>query len=276
MIEQRNLVIVRAGTRSLHNTWLDRNASRTWDLLICPYEEILATPGQGVIVCNTVPGPKWTGLKRLLTQWQGWREYRYILLADDDLFATQNTWTRFFDRCVHYDAKLAQPALTQGSYFSHLVTLRCPEFVARRVSYIEVMMPCFAVDVLAALLDTLDLTKTGSGWAIDSLWAKRLRYDRLFIMDETPVLHTRPVASAYANQLKAIYAESAEILREYNVPKVYKTFSGFLADARELKEGDPAFLYHLFRGYQWVFDERPDRFTRMLKLQLTPFDPDKW
>jgi hypothetical protein len=267
----KDLIIVRAGMRSLHNTWLDPNIPRTWDLLVSPYEEIPQTQGTGVFVSEIIRPFKWAAVKLLLNKWQGWRDYRYVLLADDDLFARQETWSHFFDRCAHYGAKLAQPALTEDSFFSHGITLRNTEFVARRVSYVEVMMPCFSADVLAQLLGTLDLSESGSGWGLDFLWAKQLGYKNLFVIDETPVLHTRPICSNYPDLLKTYRGELAKIIRDYQVPWILKTFSGFMADGREIAENHATFLYHLFRGYERVFERNPNRFDEMIKLQLVAF-----
>jgi hypothetical protein len=151
--------------------------------------------------------------------------------------------------------------------------MHCTEFVSRRVGYVEVMTPCFATDVLAELLKTLELSETGSGWGLDFVWAKRLRYQQLFVIDETAVLHTRPVASAYTERLKQFSAEALKIMRKHQAPKILKSFSGFRSDGSEINEGDRTFLYRLFHGYERIFAEKPERFTEMLKLQLTPFDP---
>jgi hypothetical protein len=269
----KDLIIVRAGTRSLHNSWLDRNAPRPWDLLVCPYEEIPSPSGDGVFVSEIIKPLKWASLKILLKEWQGWRDYRYVLLADDDLFASQATWSRFFECCVHYGVQLAQPALMHGSYFSHGLTMRNTEFVARRVSYVEVMMPCFRADALAQLAETLDLTESGSGWGLDFLWAKRLDYKNLFVVDETPVLHSRPAHSNYPDRIQKYRAELATIVRDNQLPWTLKTFSGFLAGGEEIPENEGTFLYRLFRGYEWLFQQNPKRFEEMARLQLMAGDP---
>jgi hypothetical protein len=64
-----------------------------------------------------------------------------------------------------------------------------------------------------------------------------------------------------------------KIMSEHHAPKILKSFSGFLSDGREVKESNHTFLYRLFHGYERVFAERPERFQKMLQLQLKPFDP---
>src|SRR5262245_36371029 len=66
----KDLIIVRAGKRSLHHTWLDRdNSPRSWELLVCPYEEIPPQPAgvNGLLVSEVVPAPaKYAALRMLL------------------------------------------------------------------------------------------------------------------------------------------------------------------------------------------------------------------
>lgn len=269
----KDLIVVRAGPGSLHQTWLGNDKPRSWDLFVCPYEEIASavifTPA--VIIGEVIPGAKWAGLRALLNKWQGWRNYRYVMLADDDLSADCDTWARFFDNCARYGAKLAAPGLTHDSPFNHPMTISNSEFVARRVSFIEIMMPCFRVDVLSDLLATLDLTDTGWGWGLDLLWAKRLRYKDMFVIDETPVVHTRPVDMNCNAELQDRCSEELRrIIRENNLPWALKTLSGFDAAGAEITENDPLFLYRLYRGYDRLFARYPKRFEQTFRQQITP------
>lgn len=265
----RDLIIVRAGRRSLHHTWLDPNEPRSWDLLISPYEEIPAPTGD-VLISEIIDAPaKWKGLRILLNEWQAWRSYRYILLADDDLLATQQTWSRFFARCAQLGAKLAQPGLLETSFFSHSLTVRNLEFIARRVSFVEVMMPCFRGDVLAELIATFDLSPSGEGWGLDLLWPKKLGYQDVFVIDETPVLHTRKMRSHGDPELqRRLDGEMLKILKDNQVPWLMKTFAGILPGGEEIVEGHESFLYRLFRGYERIFAQDPKRFNEMIQLQL--------
>ncbi len=271
----KDLIVVRAGNRSLHQSWLDRNSdARGWDLLVCPYEELAAKPpsAAGVLVSTVIAAPaKYKALTILLQSWPEWRNYRYVALADDDVLASQETWSRFFARTAQLGAKLAQPALLEASYFSHSVTVRNTEFVARRVSFVEAMTPCFRVDVLAELLPTFELSASGEGWGLDFLWPKMLGYNDVLVIDETPVLHTRPLRShsdpALHNRLNG---EMSRIMRDHHVPFLLKTFAGILPNGEEIAEGHAAFLYRLFRGYERVFAQDPRRFDEMIRLQLMP------
>ena len=94
------MIIVRAGTGSLHRSWVDPQIPRTWDLFVCPYEDIPRPPKEanGWLSSDIIAGPKFTGLRVLLQEWQGWRDYRYVVLADDD----------FLQFLLHHTAVIAE------------------------------------------------------------------------------------------------------------------------------------------------------------------------
>jgi hypothetical protein len=267
----KDLIIVRAGTRSLHTAWLDPGKARNWDLFICPSEALPPPPAgaAGLLVSQAVPGTKWEGLKLLLHKWQGWREYRYVMLADEDLYAPQNTWSRFFERCAAGAAKLAQPAFAEDAPYRHWVTVRNSEFKVRRVSCVDAAMPCFRADALAALLPTFDLSTTG--WGLDFMWGHRLDYKDVFVIDETPVISTRPFN---VDRDPALHQAAQEALnrfmRDNKVPWLLKTFSGTHLSGLELAATHEAFLYRLFRGYENMFERNPKRIEEMFRLQLAP------
>src|SRR3954471_13648236 len=100
----RNLVIARVGATSLHRQWLDPETPRTRDLRLCPFQPV-AEPAEGI------PGPKWAGVRELLNAWDGWREYDYIWLPDDDIATTQVTINRLFDVAATVGLDLFAPAL---------------------------------------------------------------------------------------------------------------------------------------------------------------------
>jgi hypothetical protein len=163
---------------------------------VSPYRELSsALAYSGAIRGDLVPGLKFAALRDVLVKWSGWRRYKYVILADDDLIVPPGTWTRFLDRAAQYGAALAAPALLGGSVASHPVTLQAPRCAARRTEFIEIMMPCFRMGVLAKLLDTFELSPSGIGWGLDYVWARRLDYTDIFVIDETPVAHRRPSAN---------------------------------------------------------------------------------
>ena len=176
------------------------------------------------------------------------------LLADDDLFAMPGTWSKFFDRVAKYNARIAAPALTEDSFFSFGFTIRNTAFVARRVSYIEMMAPCFRIDTLTELAPTFGLaTEMGNGWGLDYLWAQRLKHQDLFIIDETPVTHSRPgsfTPERFAAGQKELLRISGCSFGQW----VQKSYAGIGKSGEEMRETDPRFLDLLMQGYRTLFE----------------------
>lgn len=251
----RSIVVLRAGPSSLHPSWVEGGPERGWDLLLCPYAEngFASDPARGVSLGPVRPGAKWTGLRELLTGWDGWRDYDYVLLPDDDIIAPEATWTEFFARCRALDARLAAPALEPGSFQSHLVTMRNESFDARRVGFVEIMTPCFRTDVLAELLPTLALSETGWGWGLDLLWPKLLGYEGLYTIDATPVLHTRPVGLDRGGALGArVLAEMQGIVARHGLEWVHRCFAGILPSGEVMDAEAAGFLEAYVAGYWYL------------------------
>lgn len=267
-MQKKNLIIVRAGKRSLHPHWVEPGSERSFDVLVSPYEEE-ASRGpeiEGVTYAEVMTEPKWHSLHKLLQQWRGWEEYDYIMLADDDVFARQDVFEAFFKLCRQSDASLAQPALSEYSYFSHLITVRNRSFSARKVTYVEVMLPCFRVDVLRDLLHTFTESKTGLGWGLDALWAKRLNYEGLYIMDDTAVHHTMPVGQRYPEMRQTLLDEQQAIFDKFDCQAMFKTLVGYKVRGN-MAHTHPAFLHILLRGFETVLDTNPKLITNFFILQ---------
>lgn len=268
----RNLIIVRPGAASLHQCWVDRGHDRSFDLLLCPYgaTSFVSEPEHGIYVGATHAGLKWAGLKTLLHEWQGWRDYEYIALVDDDILASQADWIRFFDICAKVKARLAQPTLTQDSYFSHVITLQNKSYILRETTYVECMMPCFHRDGLADLLPTLAESPSGSGWGLEHLWAKRLGYKDIWIIDAVPMRHTRPVGGAYQARKAEFTEEYRNIVRNHDAPALMRSLSGYMQKGQKVEKVDgdnPDFLRLYLSGYWDLVKDNSTLFWRILKAQ---------
>jgi hypothetical protein len=270
----RDLIIARCGTNSLHPAWVEGQPDRTWDLYLCPYQPVpfQTDASAGVMVGEVIPGQKWTGLRALLRGWDGWTDYRYVMLADDDLLAPPEIWSEFFHICKSIGAKLAQPALTPDSFFFYPLTMKNLRFERRRVGFVEIMAPCFRVDVLQDLLPTLDLTETGFGWGLDTLWPKLLAYEDIHIVDRTPIRHTRPVGTARDPEaLAAGIREEAFIRERYDCRTLRHCFEGTSLDGRTLSGKSIGFWKNFINGYFYLYNIRRKYFRRALQAQLDVF-----
>ena len=129
-----SLVVVRCGRRSLHGAWLLRGARRRFDVWLAPYEEI-PTSDEAPAFARAIPGPKWSGLARLLEDEPAWRRYDRVWLPDDDVDADAATVERLFDASEALEAAIAAPALAPDSQYSHVLTLANASFRLRATTF---------------------------------------------------------------------------------------------------------------------------------------------
>jgi hypothetical protein len=255
----RSLVVARVGRKSLHRTWIDQGRERNWDLYLCPFQDIGPQDDLDCVTGEIMPGPKWTGLRQLLNGWDGWRDYDYVWLPDDDIFAGQDTISAMFDAGRALGLDLFAPALDESSHYAHYVGMRNRSFFARRVGFVEIMVPCFSRQALERLLPTLDLSTTGWGWGLDSAWPKLLGYENLGIIDGVPVLHTRAVGQFRdADLSRRVLEESDAIQAEFACDQRMTTFGGIGPDLQDLPLTGQELTLQLVRGWDYLLDRSPN------------------
>jgi hypothetical protein len=235
-----NLVIVRAGDESLHERWLDDGAQRTFDLFVSYYGDNPSRFKENADFYEFSKGLKWPALfdvfsrhRNLLTSYKG------FWFPDDDLLTDCRNVCRMFELLHDYDLWLAQPALQPGSYASHPVTLMVQNVRLRFTDFVEIMCPLFSTYSLRSLFETFSYSM--SGWGLDFLWPHLLGYpeNRIAILDETPVKHTRPLrtGSSYDYCSRAGIrprAELRQIVKKYQIyrqrrPRVIQIYRTVLA-----------------------------------------------
>jgi hypothetical protein len=195
---RRTLVVLRAGDMSLHSEWLlgGPPESRTWDLHLSYFgDRSNPFPDRPAdITLSYEPGTKGAGTVSCLDK-LGERiaSYDWIWLPDDDLSTDLTTLNRFFAIVCEHKLDLAQPALGQGSYVTHDITVQRPHMKLRYTTFVEIMAPCFSTQALKLCRPYLNAT--ASGWGPNHLFPRLLGYPRrkIAIVDETPVVHTRPL-----------------------------------------------------------------------------------
>jgi len=267
-MRRNNLVIARVGRSSLHPSWLAPVDERNWDLYLCPYQKLQPQGDLDCTVGEVLPGPKWTGLRELLNSWNGWREYERIWLPDDDIFASKSTINRMFSLARGLSFDLCAPALQEASYYAHYSTMRNQSCFARRTGFVEIMVPCFSASVLERLLWTLDLSPSGWGWGLDSLWPKLLDYRNVGIIDAAAVLHTRPVGMFRDAELgRRVHAESDHIMEAYGCSQIHKTFAAVGPDLQNCDLKPTALAAVLADGWRYLFATNPAVLPLMLQAQ---------
>lgn len=198
----RNLVIVRAGDKSLHRGWGAGDPGCGFDLIVSYFgsdPSAFRLPHENRV---DYKGGKWDGIHALLSQQPELLDrYRYVWLPDDDLEADRATIEAMFSNMRRLDLQVAQPALTLDSYYSHLPFLRCRSFEFRLIDRIELMAPCMSAGVVAKMLPLF--RGSMSGFGLDYLWT-RLAEDNhgtSAVFDALPVRHTRPVGTQLATTM---------------------------------------------------------------------------
>jgi hypothetical protein len=254
----RSLVLARVGRRSLHQCWVDPGRERDWDLYLSPYEPIPPQAGCDCTVGEVIPGPKLAGLRTLLQRWDGWRDYDFVWLPDDDIYASQDSISRMFGIVRGVGLDLFAPALHESSHFAHFSTMRNASFFGRWVGFVEIMMPGFSAGALQELAPTIDLSATGWGWGLDSVWPKLLGYENVGIVDGVPVVHTRPVGSMRDADLAArVHRESDALLARFGCRQEHVTFGAFGPDLAPLDLSPEQLLADLVEGYRYLIAKDP-------------------
>lgn len=209
---KKNLVVVRAGSKSLHHRWLEiAYEDRNYDLLISFFSEdaYAAFAPQPGVEAVLVKGGKWDGLFLTLSDLD-LDQYDYFWLPDDDLDMSAMDVNVLFTSMQFHGLRIAQPSLTLDSYFSHFVFSQCPGFVLRYTNYIEIMAPCMHREILVKALPLF--RGTMSGYGLDYIWCRweEAGAFRTAILDEIAMHHTRPVGK----NLKAVMAETGNLSSE--------------------------------------------------------------
>ncbi|HEX8417449.1 MAG TPA: hypothetical protein VF641_07575 [Methylobacterium sp.] len=270
-------MIARVGRTSLHRCWVDAGAPRNWDLYLSPVEEIGPQDDLDCEVGEVIRGPKWTGLATLLNGWSGWRDYDQIWLPDDDILARQDAITTLFEVGRALDFHLFAPALHEASHYAHFIAMRNPSFFARRVGFVEIMIPCFRRATLEEFLPTFTLSGSGWGFGLDSAWPKMLGYEHMGIIDAVSVVHTRPVGTFKDPDLRRrVMQESEDILARFDCSQRLVTFAGVGSDLRDAALTPEELLVELVRGWQYLFDRDANALRWLFEQQQCLLSPSTY
>ena len=182
------LVFVRSGAASLHGRLIAEDPQRNWDCCVSWY--IDPQPERLAEYYSHGGFNKLDGFLEFWRECPAARDYRYLLLLDDDVYLRPGDVSRFFALCEHYGTYLAQPALRWFTHTTINALVRNPACVLRRVTFVEVMAPCFSQAAIAELLPTFGMTR--STWGTDLAWAGRIdgRHP-IQVVDAIGMDHTR-------------------------------------------------------------------------------------
>jgi hypothetical protein len=197
----RNLVIVRAGKRSLHPAWLAGPEQPRFDLLVTAYEDGAPTIASRADVATiAVPGCKVAGFNQVFTEHANiFDDYDRIALFDDDLETDAAAINRLFDVGQTYGLGIWQPSLAPDSFFSYAVFLQNTAFTLRYSNFIEMMCPVFTARTLA---DLRPLFALGFEVGIDLVWCRcfDMPWFKCAVVDAVAVKHTRAIGATAPQQ----------------------------------------------------------------------------
>jgi hypothetical protein len=268
---RRYLVFCRAGSNSLHRRLIVEDPQRNWDCCVSWY----STPVEDNIAEYYCVGGdnKLEGFLSFRDQFKSLPPYRYVLLADDDVYFEPGGISRFFEICDRYETYLAQPALRWRTHYNLNVTLANPACILRQVSYIEIMAPCLSAAAVEELIDTFAMSR--STWGVDWTWAGRLQGKRpIHVVDAVRIEHTKPMDKrdgAFYRKMKSQGIDPNEELRAAR--ERFPDFVGMRTERNGhiYREGIPRFLrkpaMSMFEHLKFIARQRKKIVRRLHRLK---------
>jgi hypothetical protein len=265
------LAFVRAGADSLHGRLIAEDPRRNWDCCVSWY----VSPRSEALAEFYSHGGfnKLDGFLEFARERPEYRDYRYVMLLDDDVYLRPGDLSRFFALCERYGTYLSQPALRWFTHTTINALVRNPVCVVRRVSFVEVMAPCFSQAALASLLPTFGMTR--STWGNDLAWAGTIggRHP-ICVVDAVGMDHTRTGdgrPTAFYRKLTEMGVDpGAELER---VRRMYPAFRGSrtLGTGHVFRSGIPAWaapaLMRLFEQLKFVVRVRKKTLLHLRALR---------
>jgi hypothetical protein len=213
-----NLVIVRAGRKSLHRQWpkfID-SEDRNWDLCVSWYDDDMPDDiADTDFLFHQPSGRKFSAVADLMANYPVLLQYDNYWLPDDDLETSWRDINRLFNIFRRTQLELAQPALTTSShsFVNHKVTAQDNNYILRFCDFVELMCPLFSRELLSLCLPAF--RGTTLAFCLDHIWGglQGRVPGRIAIIDDVAVAHTRPMGANYnpgeameeANRLSSLY-----------------------------------------------------------------------
>ena len=266
--DKKNLVIVRAGDRSLHEGWLE--GERNWDIIVSCYGNQPNQWKRDDIIFLFYRGGKGDGIYDAFQQTPGLLDkYDYIMMADDDFKMTADDINRTFDIMREHDLQIGQPSFSYQSHMVYHLELHNPQFKIRFSNFVEAITVCLSVNIWRQILPLYE--KNPLGWCIDHIWGRLTDEPsrQIAFIDEVQVTHTRPCqTSNIYEQGWSIYGPVQYTVSDYTpdldrwwLPRIV-CHEGILTNGRRI-HGRWAMLLFLITG--WIKAAKHINRTQILK-----------
>lgn len=253
-VSSRNLVVVRAGDRSLHPAWLTGGEEPEFDLIVSYFGDDPARYRDPRERRIDQKGGFWDGIHALFRSRPELLEaYDHFFLPDDDIAMDAAAINEVFRTARRHGLNVCQPALTLDSHLSWLETVRQPGFRLRFTTFVEVMAPCLSRALLERCLPLFPLSV--SGYGLDMVWSRLLPpIERgSAIIDTVQVRHTRPVGAVLPKLLRDQgrdpWRDLDVVLARFGLdrPSQPVCYAAITADGSELT--DPVAVHRIMRRH---------------------------
>lgn len=214
-----NLIISPIGDESFHHEWV--KGETNFDLVLIYYgddEFIAESNTKYTSHVYTAKGSKYHLIKSFIeSNIEFISNYAYIWIPDDDVSISTENINRLFSVADQYQLSICQPAM--DGYVSHEITKPISNSFLRYTNFVEVLAPLFSLESLLKVYKTFNLNY--SSWGYDYLWPHLLDYpqNKIAIIDDIIMTHTRPVGQNYSRFPKLPWDEMNELLYSYNIIK---------------------------------------------------------
>jgi hypothetical protein len=184
---KKNLVISTVGDKSLHKYW---SKSSKYDTFLIYFGDNDLFKDDSKFY-KKAKGYKFHLIKDALEEMPELFNYDYIWLPDDDIRTNKESIKHLFNIMQEYDLEIAQPSIM--GYYGVDLTLNQKNSLIRFTNWIEIMCPCFSSDALKKCKESFK--ENNCGWGIEYLWNQILGRpkNKIAIIDDVIVFHTRPV-----------------------------------------------------------------------------------
>jgi len=213
------LIISPIGDDSLHPEWIKEKTN--FDLVLLYYgndESIAESNLQYTPYVYMAKGEKYHLLKSFIeSNIEFISNYTHIWIPDNDVSISTENINNLFETADQLQLSICQPAM--DGYVSHEITKPVPNSILRYTNFVEVLAPLFDLESLLKIYKTFDLNY--SSWGYDYLWSHLLDYpkDKIAIIDNIIMTHTKPVGQSYSRFPVAPWEEMNELLYSYNIKK---------------------------------------------------------
>lgn len=185
--KNKNLVMSTVGDKSLHRFW---SKSSNFDTYLIYFGDNDLFKNESKFY-KKAKGYKFHLIKDALEEMPELFDYDYIWLPDDDVGTNVENITRIFSIMQEYNLQIAQPSIM--GYYGVDLTLNQKNSLIRFTNWVEIMCPCFSSSALKKCKKSFK--ENNCGWGIECIWNQLLGCprDKIAIIDDVIVFHTRPV-----------------------------------------------------------------------------------